>query len=184
MKRKWIAAALCLIVLISAVSSASALQGFNEIRVNGNLRLPVYSAPSTSSWRGANGKALCNTNGRIAVAGQEGGWVLIAYELTNGMYAGSYRVGYVHYHELKGLQTTIPPLHFKYQPARIIAGCSLTDDPMGYGETITSLSPGTTVTYLMGYENEQGIRYAYIETSVGWQTARGFVRYDCVQVNT
>ena len=140
MKRKWIAASLCLIVLMSAVSSASALYGFFDIRVDANLRLPVYSAPSTSSWRGENGKAICDTNGRIAAAGREGDWVLI----VDWMYEGSYRVGYVHYHELKGLQTAIPPLHFKYQPARIIAGCSMTDDPMGYGETITSLSPGTT----------------------------------------
>ena len=79
------------VLLLGSVPSALALQGFEPIRVNGNLRLAVYSAPSTSSWRGANGKAMCNTNGDVFAAGREGGWVLIAVGVVS---CGGMGVGY------------------------------------------------------------------------------------------
>lgn len=166
------------------VSPALALQDFQQIHVNGNLRLSVYSAPSSSSWRGANGKAMCNTDGAVFAAGRDGSWVLIAYYLNHGPNQGGYRVGYVRYSELTGLiEKNLPQLSFQYRTASITASCNLTDDPLEYEEPITRLSPGTKVTYLMGYENEYGTRFAYIETTYQWQTVRGFVRLNCIQLS-
>ena len=153
---------------------------FREIRVNGGLRLPVYSAPSTASWRGADGKALCaSLNGShsgVYAAGREGGWVLIAYYLNHGANQGGWRVGYVQYSKLTGLMDTIPDLQFYYRPAQITSSCRLTDDPLGIESPITRLTAGTGVTLLMWYENE----YAYIETTYYGETVRGFVPIDCV----
>ncbi len=149
---------------------------FAQIRVNGNLKLAVYSAPSTSSWRGANGKAMCNTNGAVYAAGREGNWALIAYYLNKG----GWRVGYVRMSELKGLMDNIPQLYFSYYPTEITSRCELTDDPLGYETPITTLPAGTSVTFLMQYQNSRGWEYAYVETSYYGQTVRGFVPLDCV----
>ncbi|MBQ8137776.1 MAG: YARHG domain-containing protein, partial [Clostridia bacterium] len=113
--------------------------GFAQIRVNGNLRLAVYSAPSSASWRGANGKAMCNTNGAVYAAGRVGNWVLIAYYLNHGANQGGWRVGYVRYDELTGLRDAIPTLDFLNRTVMIQTRCQLTDDPLGIETPITTL---------------------------------------------
>ena len=49
------------------------LTGFNYVKMKAGQQIPVYSAPSYSAWRGANGKALVNTNGAVWAAGWENG---------------------------------------------------------------------------------------------------------------
>ncbi len=154
--------------------------GFSQIRVNGNLRLAVYSAPSTASWRGANGKAMCNTNGAVYAAGRVGAWVLIAYYLNHGTNQGGWRVGYVRYDELTGLMDAIPTLEFLNRTVMIQTRCQLTDDPLGIETPITTLRAGTDVTLLTPYDNGRGVSYAYIETVYNGQTVRGFVPYEAV----
>lgn len=149
---------------------------FRQIRVNGNLKLAVYSAPNTFSWRGANGKAMCNTNGAVYAAGREGNWALIAYYLNKG----GWRVGYVRVSELQGLMDNLSELYFSYYPTEITARCELTDDPLGYETPITTLPAGTQVTFLMQYQNGRGWEYAYVETEIYGQTVRGFVPLNCV----
>ena len=65
-------------------------------------------------------------------------------------------------------------------PTEITSRCELTDDPLGYETPITSLSAGTSDTFLMGYRNNCGWEYAYVETTYYGQTVRGFVPLDCV----
>ena len=74
------------------------LTGFTYVKLTANQKLDVYSAPNASSWRGANGKAMVNTNGAVWAAGWENGWLLVFYE-TN---AGSVRVGYVNGSRISG----------------------------------------------------------------------------------
>ena len=74
------------------------LGGFDYVQLRTGQNLPVYSAPSRNSWRGANGKASVGTNGAIYSAGWENGWLLVMYE-TN---SGSVRVGYVSGDDIRG----------------------------------------------------------------------------------
>ena len=156
-----------------AVSRYS-LSGFSYLSFSGAKQLlPVYSAPSTSSWRGNNGKAEVSTNGAIYCAGYENGWMLIYYELTGGVNAGGIRVGYIR--GLEGKYTVNTYLSFAYTRARVVSSCALTDDPLKAFNTITHLSSGTEVTYLSTFINQSNQCWDYIETRVGGQTVRGFV---------
>lgn len=146
------------------------LQGFEYVRLRGNQSLPVYSAPSTASWRGANGKAEVSTNGAVYIAGWDGNWLLVMYETNNG----SVRVGYVNASQVRGGVPVNTSLTFDYNTATVQTGCSLTDDPARSNTAIVKLRAGTRVTYLTSFYN----RYAwdYVETTVNGKTVRGFIR--------
>ena len=144
------------------------LSGFGYANLNVNQKLKVYSAPSTSSYRGANGKAMVSTNGSVYVAGWESGWLLVMYETNNG----AVRVGYVSSDELKG-SINARELRFSYTPMTCLQGASLTDDPATTFTTLRQISAGETVTYLSTFQNRNS--WAYIETTVDGQTARGFI---------
>lgn len=158
------------------------LQGFEYASLRPNQLLSVYSAPSAFSWRGANGKAQVSTNGRVDVGGWENGWLLVMYE-TN---SGSVRVGYVDGGSLRGEvqvngQYFGNQLNFSYTNATVTQRCTLTDDPARTGSSITTLNRGATVTYLSTFYN----RYAwdYVETRVGGQVARGFIRSGSLNID-
>ena len=159
------------------------LTGFQVANIRGEQKLNVYSAPSTASWRGANGRAMVNTSGGVWAAGWENGWLLVFYE-TN---AGSVRVGYVNGNTISGPVTTAwgtlnDPLFFSRQNARLTANCQLTDDPVKNASAITSLRSGGTVKYLTTVINQYGRVWDYIETSVSGQTVRGYIPSGCLKV--
>ena len=145
------------------------LNGFDFITMNPNQTLAVYSAPTASAWRGANGKACMNTNGRIYAAGWDSGWLLVMYE-TN---YSAVRVGYVDGSTIKGGAKVSKQLSFDYEPATIIKRCTLTDDPTRTNSSITVLEPNSAVTYLKTFYGDSP--WAYVETTVNNQLARGFV---------
>lgn len=153
------------------------LQGFRYIELRAGQKLPVYSAPSKSSWRGANGKALVNTNGAIYAAGWESGWLLVMYE-TN---SGSVRVGYVYSGDIRGGVPMDQSLTFAYDAATVTARCTLTDDPARTGSAITTLMPGTTVTWLTRFYNNSA--WDYVETTVSGKTVRGFIRTGSLDIS-
>ena len=146
-----------------------ALDGFQYIELQGNQVFPVYSAPSTEAWRGANGRAEVSTNGAIYSAGTTGGWTLVMYE-TN---SGGVRVGYIRTSMIQGPLPAYVPLQLNSEPATVIFTCTLTDDPARSGSTITTLYPGDTVTLLATYSNF--CDWNYVEASVKGQIARGFI---------
>lgn len=148
----------------------STLQGFEYIALKGNQKLPVYSAPSYASYRGANGKAVVGTNGNVFAAGWESGWLLVMYE-TN---SGSVRVGYVCGDDIKGNVPMNTYLIFEHTQATVTTQCSLTDDPARAYAPIATLQAGTQVTYLTTLFNKYG--WDYVETTVNGQTVRGFIR--------
>jgi hypothetical protein len=139
-----------------------------------NQKFNVYAAPSSRSYRGANGRACVSTNGPVYVAGWEDDWLLVMYD-TN---SGAVRVGYVYGNNINGT-IQAPYLGFAYTPVTCSASASLTDDPVTYSSSITRLSQGTRITYLATYY--EGRSWAYVETTVGGQTVRGFIPESAIE---
>lgn len=142
-------------------------------------KLNVYSGPDTSYWRGANGKALVNTNGGLYAAGWvDNDWLLVQYGTT----VGNRRTGYVNAAHIKDNFSMLPQLNFAATPATITSECILTDDPENYSDEIVTLAPGTQVTYLAEYPGFRGGQpFHYIETKVGSKKVRGFVPVGCLE---
>lgn len=145
------------------------LQGFELLAAAPGQRLAVYSAPDAASWRGANGKAMVNTDGSVFAAGWESGWLLVMYETNNG----SIRVGYVDGSAMQGAASNDKQLTFAYQPATVTQNCQLTDDPGRQYATIRTLNAGEQVTYLTTYINKEG--WDYVETTCEGKRVRGFL---------
>ena len=152
---------------------AGAFSSFEEIFLPGNLKLPVYSGPGDFYYRGANGKAMASTNGRIYAGGWEDGWLMVMY-WTN---KGSVRVGFAPSDSI-GQGVDMPMLNFAYDDAVITKDCKLTDDPAMTRQVLTALKKGTEVTYLSTYVNSS--EWAYVETWVDGKPARGFVPGNCI----
>ena len=152
------------------------LQGFDYFELRAGQKLDVYSAPATSSWRGANGKAMVNTNGALYVAGWENNWLLLMYETNNG----SVHVGYVDTAKVRGGIPYAPDLSFAYDKATVTKRCTLTDDPARTGSAITTLREGTAVTWLSRFYNNSA--WDYVETTVNGKVARGFIEVGCLDI--
>lgn len=152
---------------------AGALSSFREIHLPLKGKLRVYSGPDTSYYRGAKGKAMASTNGKIYACGWEDGWLMVMY-WTNG---GSIRVGFTPSEDVKA-QVDLPLLRFEYAPAAVNARCTLTDDPVMTNAKIATLQGGEQVTYLGEFVGDA--RWAYIEAETSAGTARGFVPAECV----
>jgi len=151
--------------------SFDVLSGFALVTMKANQKFAVYSAPSERSYRGANGKASVSTNGAVYAAGWENGWLLVMY-LTNN---GSVRVGYI-----SGVKDklTLPYLNLDAIPVVLQENASLTDDPAMAGGSIAALRKGDRVVYLSEFRNRY--TWAYVETIVGGQVVRGFIRADAI----
>ena len=155
----------------------STLQGFDYVQLRAGQKLAVYSAPSTGSWRGANGKAMVNTNGAIYTAGWVGDWLLVMYETNQG----SVRVGYVSGSSIRGGVPVSRSMNLARDAAKVMTRCTLTDDPARSNAAITTLNAGQTVTWLTRFYNHTA--WDYVETTVGGKTVRGFVPAGSLNVN-
>lgn len=153
------------------------LQGFEYIELRSGQKLAVYSAPSKSAWRAANGKATVSTNGAIYAAGWESGWLLLMYETNNG----SVRVGYVRAGDIRGGVPIDLNLTFAYDAATVTQRCTLTDDPARTGTSIMTLQPGSTVTWLSRFYNNSA--WDYVETTVNGKQVRGFIRTGSLNIS-
>ncbi len=153
------------------------LNGFEYVQLKAGQKLPVYSAPSSNSWQGANGKAKVSTNGNVWSAGWENGWLLVMYE-TN---SGSVRVGYVAADAIKGNVPENRRLTYDYAVATVHTRCTLTDDPARTNTAIITLEPNQTVTYLSTYFNASA--WDYVETTAEGKTVRGFIPAGCLNVD-
>ena len=149
---------------------------FVEIKLGGNRKLAVYSGPGKAYYRGANGKAMVSTNGKVYAAGYDGDWLMVMY-WTNG---GSVRIGYTSYSDVRQ-KVDLPDLNFSWVSASVSKNCTLTDDPVMSNTQIAKLQKGQTVTFLGFYENNQ--RWAYIETDTDGKPVRGFMSPECLKIN-
>ncbi|HPJ02913.1 MAG TPA: YARHG domain-containing protein [Candidatus Limiplasma sp.] len=153
------------------------LSGFAFIDLKAGQKLAVYSAPSQNAYRGANGKALVSTNGTVYAAGWNQGWLLVMYATNNG----AVRVGYVNGHDIKGT-VDAPYLSFDNKTITLTSDASLTDDPATDNSAIIRLTAGRQVTYLTTFYNHK--TWAYIETTIGGLTVRGFIPSSAMDWNS
>ncbi len=133
---------------------------------------PVYTAPSYSSFRCANGQAACSTYTKMDEAGFVSGWLLVRYETNNG----SVRVGYIPPEYVRGFSSGMYP-HFGYIPARAGSTIYVTDDPMRHANNFAWLDPGEQFHILSKYDyySKDGLQWWYIECYVDGQLANGFI---------
>ena len=139
---------------------------FEEVALTRGQSIPVYSAPSSASWRGAKGKARVSTDDTVWAAGYEADWMLVMYETSKG----SVRVGYVSCADVLGPLPSLGTLAFEREPLTVSKKTAVTDDVTKKKSTITTLKKGTEVTKLCSWED-----WIYIETSVKGKTVRGFI---------
>lgn len=147
------------------------LSGFQYVELKTEQKFPVYSAPSASSWRGANGKASVSTNGRIYAYGQENNWLMIMYETDAS--SNAVRVGWINLAELKGKASLPGAVRFDNIRMTLDQTVFVTDDPVGQ-TPMTTLNAGTQVTWLSTFYSNYHI-WDYIEFNLNGQRARGFV---------
>ncbi len=135
-----------------------------SIKFTGGRKYEVYSAPSSTSLRGGNGKAVVSTNDWIQVFGAEDGYILIQYAIDQEQM----RFGYIEETALPS-NASVQTLRWRDTIVYLSKSTPLTDDPLNSQETLLTLPQGVGVTLLgtMG-------SWAYVETaSADW--ARGFV---------
>ncbi|MGI6687752.1 MAG: YARHG domain-containing protein [Christensenellales bacterium] len=148
---------------------ATPLPGFIETYFKPSQRLKVYDGPGEHYRRGANGKAMASTNGRIYAAGWEAGWLMILYEVNTG----GVRVGFASSLDFKD-KINLPALNFSRVPTTIQAPAQATEDPVRALTPIASLAPGMPVTWLNRYHHRD-MNWDYIEFTAAGQLMRGFV---------
>ena len=129
--------------------------------------LPVYSAPSESAWRAANGKASVSLKGPTwvlaVIQNAEGVWTCIEYSVSER----TSRIGYVRSNvlPLSDMQT------FANLPMRTTMATTLTDDPDVSQYPQKQLPAGAEVTVLADYN----MYYAYVQSEINGKTFCGFI---------
>ena len=154
------------------------LSGFQYVALKTGQTLAVYSAPSATSWRGANGKASVSTNGRVYAFGRENNWLMVMYE-TNAS-ENAVRVGWIDLSKLNGSKADLPgAAGFNNIKMTLDRSVNVTDDPVGM-TSMTGLSEGTRVTWLATFYSNSHM-WDYIEFNLNGQRARGFVLSGALQ---
>ena len=148
---------------------ASPLPGFVETYFKPNQRLNVYDGPGTQYRRGADGKAVASTNGRIYAAGWEAGWLMVMYEVNTG----GVRVGFASSKDFKD-KVDLPALNFSRVSTPLLADTQVTEDPVRALTPVATLRAGTPVTWLNRYYHRD-MTWDYIEFTQNGTLMRGFV---------
>ena len=133
----------------------------------------VYSGPSESYYRAANGKALVSTNDWIQVFGCENGMVLIQYAISSKQS----RFGYIPA-EAVADPSQLEVLEPAYLPAIVAKACSLTDDPLKTKGEVARLTEGESVQYLATFGSE----WTYVE-ALSEPSMRGFVPSEAILIS-
>ncbi|MBR0218633.1 MAG: hypothetical protein IJQ33_05500 [Clostridia bacterium] len=140
---------------------------------------PVYTAPSASAYRTANGKASIDTNHDMWVGGFEtgSGWLMVRYETNNG----GVRVGYIPPEYIRGFKPNLDKLKFSYIEQTAAGYIKITDNPLNSNTSFAVLAPGETYHILAQYTYYGN--WWYIECYVNGQVARGFIDRSSVTSN-
>ena len=149
----------------AASADPATLPDPEEIDTASGQKPAIYSAPSTKALRSQSSKAVCRTDYGVSVYGAEGDWLMVRCSTDKGVA----RVGYV---QRSGFREDVDAqsLSFAWTLASLSRDATLYEADDSFSATLGSLSMGTEVTYLA----TSGL-WAYIETTVGKKTARGFV---------
>lgn len=143
------------------------LPSYQRITITGGW--PVYSGPSTSYYRAANGKAQMG-GGSCLLYGVENNWALIGYGLSNG----GFRIGYVSISALPKSGLRVPYLDLVYSTRQLVTAANLTDDIVKNLTTVVTLPAGTYVLFL-GYVYDSNTTWAYVEVLAQNTIMRGFI---------
>ena len=136
-------------------------------------KYPVYSGPSESYYRAANGKASVSTNDWIQVFGCENDMVLIQYAISSE----KSRFGYIPAEAVQD-RSQLEVLEPAYLPASVSKACGLTDDPLKTKGEIARLKDGEDVRYLATFGSE----WTYVETLTE-PPMRGFVPSESIMIS-
>ena len=136
-------------------------------------KYPVYSGPSESYYRAANGKASVSTNDWIQVFGCENDMVLIQYAISSE----KSRFGYIPAEAVQD-RSQLEVLEPAYLPASVSKACGLTDDPLKTKGEIARLKDGEDVRYLATFGSE----WTYVETLTE-PLMRGFVPSESIMIS-
>lgn len=159
--------------LIPSTLEPDALPQGQSIPFEKGQALPVYAGPGKQYARlGETQNATVSTNGWIEVFGEENGWLLIQYNLSEG----HNRFGYIEASYLPE-KVKIPPLSFVAEPG--VTSCWITDDPLRTTMEIFEPEEMLDVIKLAALGDE----WLYVEfpqTPTG--AIRGFVPTDAVDM--
>lgn len=159
--------------LIPSTLEADALPQGQVVAFARGKKYPVYAGPGRDYMQlGEHHNATVSTNDWIQVFGQENGWLLIQYNVSDG----ANRFGYIMASALpRGVQ--VPELQFERR-AGALTSMYITDDPLRTVAEI-NLPVGTECVQLA----TMGDEWAYIETVDPSQPKyRGFVSPDGVDL--
>ena len=140
-----------------------------NIHFDGGQKYDVYSGPGEEYVRGGNGKAMVSTNDWIQVFGEERGWILIQYNISNG----HMRFGYIPAISLPR-NARVSPFNFNHIPSMTTRYVQLTDDPLNSQAVLYSIPAGARVDWLSVMGN-----WAYVEYRGDWPV-RGFIPMDAL----
>ena len=134
-----------------------------------DVKLPVYSAPDTASYRAANGKASVNLKGGVTLMATLDGWDLVEYEVSQR----TRRIGWI-----EGGHLGDPaPVSLTDLPAE--GAVFLTDDPL-WSQYSTFEGLDLKDVHLLALLNPF---YAYAKAvTTGGETVWGFVPLNLIQL--
>ena len=142
---------------------------------------PVYTAPSEDSIRLADGKAGCNVESEIAVAGHVNGWLLVRYEIGNkNTKDRQVRVGYIPPKYSKGYKSGRGDIVFDSIPVKLAEDTEITDNPRHNSTWFGTLKEGTDITILGKYTYTGN--WWYIETTLDGKLTRGFINRNATAI--
>lgn len=140
----------------------------------GKGKAPVYTAPFEDSIRLADGKASCNVADEIAVAGHDGNWLMVRYELGKKEEKNrKVRVGYIPPLYSRRYRSGSGKIEFDSIPAQLAEEIDITDNPRSNSTPFGTLPAGTDMTILAKYTYSGN--WWYVETTLDGQLTRGFI---------
>lgn len=148
---------------------ATPLTGFEEVYLKPDQRLKVYDGPGAQYRRGAGGKAMASTNGRVYAAGWESGWLMLMYQLNDG----GVRVGFASPKDFKD-QLSVPQLQFARTHASVLLASTLVEDPVMTLRPLGQVPAGSPLLWLNRYSTPQNT-WDYVELTLGGELVRGFL---------
>ena len=135
----------------------------------GKGNCPVYTAPDYKSLRLADGRASCDVEDEIAVAGYVDGWLMVRYEIKDK----KVRVGYIPPSRSKALIANISKITFDAVQVQLDGETEITDNPRDNSTPFGTLPAGTDITVLAKYTYTGN--WWYVETRLDGKLTRGFI---------
>ena len=137
-------------------------------------KYPVYQGPGKAYARSGNGKASVSTNDWIQVFGEENGWLMVQYQISQD----HLRIGWIRPERIPW-EAGIQPLNFSSRRETLAFSCPITDDPLYFGSEITVLPLGTPVDWIASLGG-----YAYVQAQDGRTQIRGFLPFAALGVRS